>query len=334
MSSLGIPVDIEKSTISSNLNTAILFFFLMGMYTIIYFGTIYIHSTRRSSKSALVSAAITILYLSVMVGVACQWYMTKWQFVDNGDTRDSVFLSLYTIPRWSGLVTDISFYISIVIADGLLIWRCFFVWNRSLRIISVSLLLIIAEIALFFVDIIFQAKYIGMLVPSGSVATENNDLLAAVLFISFGTTLVTTVLIAYRIYSVSKQQLPSSRRFNHIIDLVVQSGAIYSLSQLAYAITSILTESNAINTRIIAFADYASALNVAITGILPTIMVARVSLLSAETIYPSTSIHLSGLQFHAGTSHPTVDVETVPIIVSIDAGKTPAGEGQAVGKVQ
>jgi hypothetical protein len=75
----------------------------------------------RLSKSALVSAAITILYLDVMVGAGFQWYITKWQFVDNGDTRDSVFVSLYTVPLWSGLVSDISSYISYVIADGLLV---------------------------------------------------------------------------------------------------------------------------------------------------------------------------------------------------------------------
>jgi hypothetical protein len=63
-------------------------------------------------------------------------------------------------------------------------------------------------------------------------------------------------------------------------------------------------------------------------------MVARVSLLSDETIYPSTSIHLSGLQFHAGTSHPTVDVESMAITLTVDADKPPAVEGQAVGKVQ
>ncbi|KAF8186724.1 hypothetical protein BJ912DRAFT_451279 [Pholiota molesta] len=333
MSTLGIPVDIEKSEISSNINSSILLFFLMGMYTIIYFGTIYIHSTRTLSKSALVSATITILYLDVMVGAGCQWYMTKWQFVDNGDTRDSVFLTLYMAPEWSGLVAGISFGISYVIADALLIWRCFFVWNRSLRIISVSLFLIIAETALIFAEIIFSAKYIDVLLPP-AIAGTMNDLLSTALFISFGTTLVTTVLIAYRIYSVSKQQLPSSRRFNHIIEIVVQSGAIYAFSQLAYAIAGVLTGSEVFNTRIDAFTDYSSALNMAIAGILPTIMVARVSLLSAETIYPSTSIHLSGLQFQAGASHPTVDVETMGIVITVDADKTPAGEGQAVGKVQ
>jgi hypothetical protein len=56
-----------------------------------------------------------------MVGAGCEWYLIKWEFVDNGDTRDSVFLSLYTTPQWSALVIEISSYISYVIADGLLV---------------------------------------------------------------------------------------------------------------------------------------------------------------------------------------------------------------------
>jgi hypothetical protein len=101
-----------------------------------------------------------------------------------------------------------------------------------------------------------------MIAPPALVTTLN-DLLAAALFMSFGTTLVTTVLIAYRIYSVSKQKLPSSRRFNDIMDIVVQSGAIYAFSQLAFAIASVLT-STGVNTRSIAFLNYTSALNTAI----------------------------------------------------------------------
>jgi hypothetical protein len=78
-------------------------------------------ATRSSSKNVLVSAAITILYLSLTVGAGCQWYITKWQFVDNGDTRDSVFLSFNTAPQWSVLVFNISLYVSFVTADGILV---------------------------------------------------------------------------------------------------------------------------------------------------------------------------------------------------------------------
>jgi hypothetical protein len=92
-----------------------------------------------------------------------------------------------------------------------------------------------------------------------------NDLLAAALFMSFATTLVTTVLIAYRIYSVSKQKVPSSRRFNNIIDIVVQSGTIYAFSQLVSAIGFVLPGSNGFDTRIIAFQIYTTAISVATT---------------------------------------------------------------------
>jgi hypothetical protein len=100
-------------------------------------------------------------------------------------------------------------------------------------------------------------------VPPALAVTLNN-LQSAALFMSFGTTLVTTLLIAYRIYSASKQQLPSSRRFNNIIDIVVQSGAIYAFSQLAYAIAGVLPGSIWFNTGIVAFQIYTTVLNTAI----------------------------------------------------------------------
>lgn len=64
-------------------------------------------------------------------------------------------------------------------------------------------------------------------------------------------------------------------------------------------------------------------------------MVARVAMLSADTTFSSTSIHLSGLQFHARSTQPTVNMETMEITHSVDGEKNSAGEGQAVGdKVQ
>jgi hypothetical protein len=117
---------------------------------------------------------------------------------------------------------------------------------------------------LLFALLTLNAKYNEVIV-SPVLAAAISDLQAAALFISFGTTLVTTVLIAYRIYSVSKQQLPSSRRFNNIIDIVIQSGTIYAFSQLAYAIAFVVPGSNGFDTRIIAFQNYIIAINVATT---------------------------------------------------------------------
>jgi hypothetical protein len=216
------------------------------------------------------------------------------------------------------------------------IWRCFFVWNRSIRVILVPLILVITEAgklyviwinrtsikflvfceALFFVEIIFDGTD-GELV-SEALSITLNALLSAAFFITFATTLVTTILIAYRIYSVSKQEGMSARRFKHIIDIVIQSGAVNSLTLLANAIIVVLpasilnTKDSAANTyaeNIVpyvlvrdhhpAYSLYQTSLRLS-QAMSTTIMVARVALLSTETTFPSTvSAHLSGLQFHA-----------------------------------
>lgn len=117
--------------------------------------------------------------------------------------------------------------------------------------------------ALYLAQIAFNAKLNDFII-SAALEDTINHLLAAAFFMSFATTLVTTALIAYRIYSVSKQPGVSSRRLKHIIDIVVQSGAIYALSQLTIAIAGVVSKPNTLpSTRIVAFQAYAENLNVA-----------------------------------------------------------------------
>lgn len=70
-----------------------------------------------------------------------------------------------------------------------------------------------------------------------------NKLIGASTFITFGTTLVVTFLISYRIHSTSKQNLPrggSRLRFKHILEILIQSAAIYSLAAAASATATII----------------------------------------------------------------------------------------------
>jgi hypothetical protein len=113
-------------------------------------------------------------------------------------------------------------------------------------------------------EISFNAKYANTNI-SLALDTKINALLATAYFTSFATTLVTTILIAYRIYSVSKAQGASSRRFKHVMDIVVQSGVIYALSQFTSALAGVVPGSNFLsNTRDRAFQDYTPLLNLAI----------------------------------------------------------------------
>ena len=77
-----------------------------------------------------------------------------------------------------------------------------------------------------------------------------NHLLAAQGFITFGTSVIATFLIAYRVYLASKLDVSKNSRrfFNQVLEILVQSTAVYSLSALAFALSAVIpkTFSNAV----------------------------------------------------------------------------------------
>ncbi|KAF8155095.1 hypothetical protein BJ912DRAFT_1152140 [Pholiota molesta] len=304
MSELVIPVDIAKSEIGGALIATVLHVFLMGMYIVIYIGTMYTYVRWKPSNQRIVPAILTIQCLSSTAYTSLQWYELKRQFVDNGDTLDSIFLSLYATPEWLLLASDLAISIVLVLADGLLIWRCFFLWDRSFRIILLPLFLLCVEIGLFLVQPVLRAVYNNLSV-SPTLARTFNDLVAMAYFSTFATSLVTTALIAYKILTHSRF---SRKRYGHILDIVVQSGAVYSLTALATAISGVLPGGSDIrHTRSSCPQNYIQALSVYVSGLSATIMVARV-VLSADTVHPTTT-HFSGLHFHTPTD---VDFEEGP----------------------
>ncbi|KAF9473657.1 hypothetical protein BDN70DRAFT_937278 [Pholiota conissans] len=108
--------------------------------------------------------------------------------------------------------------------------------------------------ALFCAEISFNAKFSNQIVPE-ALANTINAALSAAFFMSFATTLVTTVLIAFRIYTVTKRDGLSSRRFKHVMDIVIQPGAVYALSQFTAAMAGEVPGSATLNPRNIAFDD-------------------------------------------------------------------------------
>ena len=110
----------------------------------------------------------------------------------------------------------------------------------------------------------------------GTIATEQlallaNHLVSAQYFLALATSVATTCLIAYKIHSVSKQSaglgFSSHQRFKHILDVIVQSSVVYSLTLLLMAIGFVLPEEigDGRNTRGFAFLNYSAVLGLVIS---------------------------------------------------------------------
>ncbi|KAF9470989.1 hypothetical protein BDN70DRAFT_939275 [Pholiota conissans] len=303
---LGFTTNDEKSIIATNLNASMFLALLMGIYTVIFGGTIYAYVTRGVSNRYLVPVTVTILYVCNLASFGVQWFLTKWQFVNNGDNIDTVFLATLDANAKIATASDILNAIGLVLSDCLLIWRCFNLWDRSARIVYIPLLLTGTEGA--------EAVAFAV-VPRTAISLESrfNKVYAAGIVIASCNTIITTALITYRIYSFLRNQHITTKKFRHIIDIVIQSGAVYSLSMLVMAISIIVEINTETETvKLFNFIWWTNSLAFPLAGLSTTIMVARVATLTDIT-NPPTSVHLTGIQFQphstTRTGTDTVDQE-------------------------
>lgn len=76
-------------------------------------------------------------------------------------------------------------------------------------------------------------------ITSATDATIADNIASAQVFMSFGTTVTTSSLIAYRVHTASQLTASHSKRaFGHVVVIVLESAAIYALVVFAYAILS------------------------------------------------------------------------------------------------
>lgn len=91
----------------------------------------------------------------------------------------------------------------------------------------------------------------------------SNKLLCASAFLTFATTLITTLLIVFRILSVSQSKENVVRRkrpFMYIVHVLTESAAIYAATALVYAISQLLVGRPVIQQSWFAMLEYTTAL--------------------------------------------------------------------------
>jgi len=119
--------------------------------------------TRKASHATVVTATITMIYVLNVAQLAIQWQLLQSSFVDNGETRETIFITTFLNPAWATLASQCCTAATNILADGLLvsitfaipfrfshlkfgkIWRCFHAWDRSLLAVSLPFFFLVAE---------------------------------------------------------------------------------------------------------------------------------------------------------------------------------------------
>ncbi|KAH9480014.1 hypothetical protein JR316_0006611 [Psilocybe cubensis] len=294
MSAPRYSVSVQESIISANINSSILLTLLMGVYTMVYGGTVYVYLNEKplNTSRRVVLSAISALYILAVLDFVLEWYFLNVTLMVHGDTREDIFrATLMDVPLWLAIIFECIQDFMLVISDGLLIWRCYHVWGRSLKVIALPSLLWLAEIGLSITNTVLDGLTTNFALQI--------DIPICLIFTSLATTIACTVLIGFRIYTGVDHSWRSKTVYSRVLVTIVESSAVYAVVLLFLALTLVVPPLYTLPLYAIGY--YVQSTLIVVSGMAPTVMVARLSITNSKAASSATVTHITGLNF--GLNH-------------------------------
>ncbi|KAF9007703.1 hypothetical protein BDZ89DRAFT_1079321 [Hymenopellis radicata] len=247
----GLTVADVQSIMSISLHPVIFEAFCHGIYTCIFFLALYyiIESTQPMRKRMTLASIITFLWFANTVILGLQWKLTEFNFDLTGDIPMTIAASV---------LRDLSVFV----ADLILVWRCWVLYGGSFKVIAIPALCVITEtisacmiLVAFLEDILHNTE-----------STSRTNWTLVYYSMTVATNSLCTILILFRIVRVSGLGA-SLKTYSGIIEILIESAAMYAIIYIAL---------------LIAYADhrdclpYPMVISYSITGIAPTLIIARV----------------------------------------------------------
>ncbi|KAJ7698487.1 hypothetical protein B0H14DRAFT_3036839 [Mycena olivaceomarginata] len=192
---------------------------------------------------------------------ATLWLVAKRAFIKHGQIPEDTVAYLNSSPAVN-LITA-ALLANIFIADSILIWRCWGVWNRKIKIIILPATCVL-------VGAVLGAISIAAEIQEGLVTATRGKRWAALAASYFTLALVSqlsaTLLIIYRIFSLGVGQ---THKYARVIEMLVESAAPKCIILICFL--AFFVRSPSVNN------FYPQAILVQTAGIGPTLIVARVT---------------------------------------------------------
>lgn len=222
---------------------------------------------QRSGQSRqAMTLLILVLFVLSTIHNATYWAYVRRAFIAHGETAQSTADALNEYPDWFTGITSVS-DANAILADCVIIWRCWVVWGRQWWITVVPIICTMLTTA-FSIIAIYQT------VTSTTFGAVGVDYATALYSTSLATTLYCTAVIVYRVVQVGRVSRVGERSgagiraYRGVIEILVESSALYCIATL-FALVAYIRSGPA--------SEFASAFWTSITGIAPTLIVGRVA---------------------------------------------------------
>ncbi|KAF5315145.1 hypothetical protein D9619_007585 [Psilocybe cf. subviscida] len=294
---MSIPASVIHDVINSAYNSMLLETFLCGQYTLLFAYALRLLLQKGKKR---ISATLALLWVIVMISFSLDWWYHHAAFVVHNDTALDIagFLQRVSpdIDRPIFIMDNIFSVSSNWLADAILIWRCYVLWEDKKWMLAPLPVLLVADV------VIPCVSYFSPF--------SNNIRLQVILLVSFyaistAITVIGTSLIILRILVVTVEEPQGSHRsaYLNIQRVAVESGIAYSAAMILAGITFLLQLTQN-NPGVIYFAAQASvycqAALVPLSGIGPTLIAVQVAREASKPPVSSTNT-LSRLTFRRST---------------------------------
>ncbi|KAF4613690.1 hypothetical protein D9613_008030 [Agrocybe pediades] len=297
-------VSSQEGQISLTLSLLMLQQFLFGIYTGVFVITIYGYYGKAISKG-IITGTMVMLYILTATVVSLDWVyaniLVYYDAMEFGQVHmyevavDGPLISLGDVGQ--RLLLNIAQFGGFISADGLLVWRCFHACGKSFRHTVLPMVLIMIEAGLVicatvYTYLILISDYRALEIDDTNLLTRRNVFAARIagsaLISTALTSLVCTFMICRQIYKYTSTHNSGTRsQYRRLLLLLVQSSGAYSATVCVKAILEFIDKEHTISikpvgTNHIQFrgipSSYNSIVVSVIVGLVPTLMVASVSL--------------------------------------------------------
>ncbi|TFK48613.1 hypothetical protein OE88DRAFT_481964 [Heliocybe sulcata] len=258
--------------------------FFYGLYTVVFWTSMYVLVRRPVSNLRHILPLVTVL---LYILSTAQMALTFWQGFVSTDIQDgpsgeiSPYLLLHEVNlnNLGGCISYSLMVLSNAIADGLLIWRCLVIWGSRRSVVAVPVMLLLVEtacgcaLAAFTVDIYrlrLHTPPSEITPPPKFIQLSGQKQKFEIVFFlsSFVTNLLMSSLIAFKIWRESSYITKMrSKRYLRIASLFLETGIFYSICLFLCAIFRLIGGSG----------DFAWGVTYSIAsqivGIFPTVIV-------------------------------------------------------------
>ncbi|KAF9047063.1 hypothetical protein BDZ89DRAFT_1058127 [Hymenopellis radicata] len=289
------------------LNSALFMVLMQGIYTVILIRAIlqnlvsvkhanvfsaHRRAIQHSNSRYVMALAATLMYTLATAAFVVRWYSVLDAYGPHGGDPEYLCRSPPGVSSWRMLFSEAMLGFSVVIADIIMTWRCWIVCGRSWKIVAFPAFTTVAELALLLTTIGTYASFEEIVAAYDTVATES--VFSLVYFcLSLVTTLYCTIGIIARIVSMSRANNISLTSYRGVLEIVVESALIYAVVLVIHVILYFISARWG--------AYYSYAILTSVTGIAPTLILARVASGNSRSNDEWTAQTFATSEFHAAT---------------------------------